>query len=104
MACGSIMKWLREQKAKEGLAKMLQAQPEGARMLTLFEGEQVTAAFQQQHEHILAASLHHQWRPLGEALPEGVEPIPGYARPWNWRELERQAEKQESRFEVSNGN
>lgn len=103
MADGRIAKWLKNRKVERDLGSFLTAQPEGSRMVVLFEGEQVSQAFEDQHEHITAVSLNHRWRPEGEALSDGVEGIPGYVRPENWRELEAAEDENESRFEVGHG-
>lgn len=68
------------------LEKIATRLPKGARAIWIFEGEQVTAEEALKDGFLFIRE--GQWRPEGESLPVGVEAIPGYRRPENWKTLQ----------------
>ncbi|GEM_PF-5864051 len=70
------------------------------RTFVLYEGEQVIPSVEAANLDGTCIVLARSWRPEGEALPDGIEGIPGYQRPDDWQQIQDAEDRAPGRLEM----
>lgn len=68
------------------------------KVLVYYEGERVIP--EEDRPENMWVEMVKAWRPEGKPIPPGIEPIPGYQRPVNFREIEAAENEGPGAFEV----